>query len=165
MKDGVSRGALRSVLIALLCGLFFLLSMGITLLSSGVYRETVDAADQNAAQRTALSYLVNQVRRGAVLGLGKFGGEDAILIYDEAGYVTILYCYDGALRELYTEPGAGLAPADGLALLPLTELTVALDGNGYLLSLAATTPDGNRETALVFTRHHVEDFGGQEVVP
>lgn len=163
MKDQTTRGGLRSVLVAALCALFFLLAMGITLLSSGVYRETVDASDHNAAQRTALSYLVNQVRRGGgFFGVAKFGGNDAITIHDEAGYVTILYCYDGALRELYTEPGTGLTPADGMEILPLDSLTVELDGM-YQMTITAQGADGEANSVVLFTRHGVEYYGDAEV--
>lgn len=143
LKEQSTRGGLRSVFIALLCALFFLLAMGITLLSSSVYRQSVAAADENDARRTALSYLVNQIRRGdggqGVL-VGTFGGSDAVVLR-EGDYITVLYCYDGALRELYTEEGTGLGAADGVAVLPLEGLSVRAEG--ALLVLTATAQGGD----------------------
>lgn len=126
---------LRSTLVALLCVLFFLLAMGTALLSSGVYRAAAASSDENYAQRTALSYLANQIRRAdGPVGVGSFGGADALLLRD-GDYVTVVYCHDGQLRELYTEPGTGLLPADGDAILPVASLTVT--GDGALLTLTA----------------------------
>ena len=101
---------LRGALVAALCALFFLLAMGVTLMGSSVYRNTVASATENYGQRTALSYLVNQIRRCAhrtegVVQLGRFDGADA-LILSEGEYITVLYVYDGAL------PGDDLAPGD-----------------------------------------------------
>ncbi|BDF72815.1 hypothetical protein CE91St41_37980 [Oscillospiraceae bacterium] len=143
---------LRSTLVALLCALFFLLAMGTALLSSGVYRAAAAASDENYAQRTSLSYLANQIRRadGAV-GVGTFGGADALVIY-EGDYVTLIYCWDGQLRELYTEPGTGLLPADGEGILPVASLTIS--ASGALLTLTA---DG--DSVAVSPRLGWEDAG------
>jgi hypothetical protein len=124
-------GRLRTVAALALCALFLLLAMGLTLLGSGVYRGTVAAADENDACRTALSYLANQVRRGDTAGgvvVGALDGVPAVALSEGEDYVTYLYCYDGQLRELYTQRGSGLTPADGLAILPLDELVISLDG-------------------------------------
>lgn len=121
---------LRSALTLLLCALFFLLAMGLVLLSSGVYRGVAAASDENFTHRTALSYLVNQVRRGDVSGgvsLGRFGGGDALYLRED-GYVTILYCCGGQLMELYMEDGLDLPPEAGMAVLPLDGLTLTADG-------------------------------------
>lgn len=60
--------ALRSAAVLALCALFFLLAMGIALFGSRIYRGAVRTADANDARRTALSYLVNQIRRNDTAG-------------------------------------------------------------------------------------------------
>ena len=120
---------LRSALILVLCALFFLLAKGLGLLSREAYRGEPAAADEHYTHRTALSYLVNQLRRGDVAGgvsVRAFGDGDALCL-SEGGYVTLLYCYDGQLRELYTEEGLDLSPEDGVAVLPLDGLTVTME--------------------------------------
>ena len=152
MKPNQPGRALRPVLTVVLCALFFLLAMGIVLLGSGVYRGAVAAADENYIHRTALSYLVNQVRRGDAAGgvsLGSFGGADALYLR-EAGYVTVLYCYDGQLRELYAEEGLEFAPEDGAAVLPLASL--ALEGGDGVITITAEDADGTVYTAGVAPR-------------
>ena len=132
-------GRLRTVAALALCALFLLLAMGLTLMGSGVYRNTVAASDENYTRRTALSYLVNQVRRGDAAGgvaVGTLDGIPAVALFED-DYVTYLYCYDGQLRELYTQRDSGLTPADGLEILPLNGLEISLEG-----SLLTFTADG-----------------------
>lgn len=129
MNHFFARGGLRTLCTALLCAMFFFLAMGITLLSSGAYRKIVDTANDTELERTALSYLVNQLRRGdSGVQVGTFGGNDAIILAD-GDYMTILYCYDGELRELYSAAGTGLTAADGTEILALDALTLEVDGD------------------------------------
>ena len=153
MNPSKSGRSLRTALVVVLCALFFVLAMGITLLGSSVYRGGVAASDRNYTQRTALSYLINQVRRSPSVGVGSFelcpaldlGGSG-----EEADYHTVLYVYVGQLRELYTQRNSGLTPADGTAILPLEDLQVALE-NG-LITLTVTTEDGKSYSASVAPR-------------
>lgn len=94
----------------------------------------VQAGDSNALQRTALSYVSNQVRRGDAGGVAvmDFGGVPALRLRETGAdgtvYVTLIYCYDGQLRELYTEEGSGLTAADGLPILELDQLDLTVSG-------------------------------------
>ena len=63
MKTHSGGAGLRRVVIVCLAALFALLAMGVTLMGTGVYRAVADDAAANSAQRTALSYVVNQIRR------------------------------------------------------------------------------------------------------
>lgn len=138
MNPSKSGRGVRAALVVVLCALFFLLAMGITLLGSGVYRGVVTAADRNYIQRTALSYLVNQIRRASSVDVGSFELSPALDLSapEEEDYHTVLYVYDGQLRELYAQRDAGLTPADGTAILPLEELSITLDDG--LITLIAT---------------------------
>ena len=154
---------LRSAAVLALCGLFAVLAVGLAVLSSGVYRSAVSASDGNSARRTALSYLVNQVRRADRAGgvaVGTFGDGDAVALTETVegdDYVTILYCLDGQLMELYTEAGSGLTPADGLAVLALSALTVETDGER--ITFTVTASDGTVSTASVSPRCGFEEVG------
>ena len=154
---------LRSAAVLALCGLFAVLAVGLAVLSSGVYRSAVSASDGNSARRTALSYLVNQVRRADRTGgvaVGAFGDGDAVALTETVegdDYVTILYCLDGQLMELYAEAGSGLTPADGLAVLPLADLSVETDG--ALITFTVTAPNGAEASASVSPRCGFEEVG------
>ncbi|WP_295582340.1 DUF4860 domain-containing protein [uncultured Oscillibacter sp.] len=140
----------------LLCTLFLVSAVLLALFSSRLYRETTAGAQCNYTQRTVLSYLVNQVRRSDAAGgvsVGRFGEADALFLREE-GYVTILYCWDGQLRELYTEEGLTFAPADGMALLPLADLAMDVrpQGDGQVLELTGTAPEGERWSVALSPR-------------
>lgn len=154
---------LRSAAVLALCGLFAVLAVGLAILSSGVYRAAAAASDGNSARRTALSYLVNQVRRADRAGgvaVGTFGDGDAVALTETVegtDYVTILYCLDGQLMELYTEAGSGLTPADGLTVLELSALSVETDG--ARITFTVTAPDGTVSAASVSPRCGFEEVG------
>lgn len=156
MNHFFARGGLRTLCTALLCAMFFFLAMGITLFSSSVYRKIVTSADETELERTALSYLVNQVRRGDDgVQVGSFGGNDAIVLAD-GDYMTILYCCNGALRELYAEAGTGLTAQDGTEILELDSFT--LDVEGGLLRMTVSK-DGLEHSVTLAPRGGVEMCG------
>ena len=154
---------LRSAAVLALCGLFAVLAVGLAILSSGVYRSAAASSDGNSARRTALSYLVNQVRRADRVGgvaVGTFGDGDAVALTETVegtDYVTILYCLDGQLMELYAEAGSDRTPADGLAVLALSDLSVETDG--ARITFTVTAPDGAVSTASVSPRCGFEEVG------
>lgn len=164
MNPSKSGRSLRTALVVVLCALFFVLAMGITLLGSSVYRGVVAASDRNYTQRTALSYLINQVRRAWSVGVGSFefcpaldlGGTGA-----EADYHTVLYVYDGQLRELYAQRDSGLTPADGTAILPLEDLDLKLEDG--LITITVTAEDGTSYSASVAPRQGADTVAGGEV--
>lgn len=156
-----NHSGLRSAAVFALCGLFAVLAMGLALLSSGVYRSTVSDSDQNYIRRTSMSYLLNQVRRADMAGgvsVGTFGGSDALMLMESVGedsYVTLLYCYDGSLRELYTELGTDIAPEDGVAVLELSSLSLSVDG--ATITITATALDGDCSTASIAPRTGIQE--------
>lgn len=159
-----AQGGLRTAAVFSLCALFAILAMGLTLLSSSVYRSTVADADRNFTHRTALSYLMNQVRRGdrtEGVSIQRFGDGDALVLTEEMdgyAYVTVLYCYDGQLRELYMERGSGLLPADGIAIIPLEAL--ALTQRDGLLEINVTDPGGAVFASSIAPRTGVGEGAG-----
>ncbi len=130
MYEQDSQKSLQTAIVVALASLFFVLAMGIAIVGAGVYSRINNGAEDNYTQRTALSYLVNQVRRSDVEGgidIGDFGdGGSVFLTKMEGGYeyVTCLYLYGGNLMELYTEAGTQLNPQDGTAIVEINDLAV-----------------------------------------
>lgn len=127
MRFAVNKDAVKSASVFIVCGMFFAAALFLATAGSGVYQSVVSLSDSNYTKRTALSYITNQIRRGDIknsIGVGSFGGNDAVFIFEESEYVTMIYCFDGQLRELYTSADSGLAPADGIGLMPLDSLSV-----------------------------------------
>lgn len=163
MKIHSGGNGLRRVVVVCLAGLFALLAMGVTLMGTGVYRAVAGDADANSAQRTALSYVVNQIRRADAGGVavGTFGGADALRLTetgeDGSVYVTLIYCFEGSLRELYMEEDTGLAPEDGMPLLELSSLDLSVTENG---GLDITASDGEHQWSVtLYPRTGVEEVG------
>lgn len=59
-------------------------------------------------------------------------------------YVTLIYCFEGSLMELYMEEGTGLAPEDGMELLELSYLDLSVSENGGWTSPPLTGRTGGR---------------------
>lgn len=163
MKTHSGGTGLRRVVIVCLAALFALLAMGVTLMGTGVYRSVADDADTNSTQRIALSYVVNQIRRSDAGGVvvGTFGGGDALRLTetseDGSVYVTLIYCFEGSLMELYMEEGTGLAPEDGMELLELSSLDLSVTENG---GLDITASDGEHQWSVtLYPRTGVEEVG------
>ena len=146
--------------------MFFLLCATLTLSGGRLYAQTADAGSVNYQSRTALSYLVNQIRQGdradGGIAVTSFGGQDAVCIREQlegGSFLTLLYCYDGQLRELFMEEGTGLQPGDGTPLLPLDGLSVtACDG---VMTLTVTLPEqgATRQVSLAPRCGIKEDYG------
>ncbi len=133
----------KVVTVLLLCALFFIFAVGVTMLGSTVYSEAVQNSDENYTHRTALSYIVNQIWRSDVadgISIGTFGDGDALFLR-EMGYVTILYTYEGVIRELYTSDDVELTPDSGNAVIEVSALDFDTNGEG-LLNIKVTTNDG-----------------------
>jgi hypothetical protein len=120
---------LDTAVVLLLMGMFILLSIGVMVLGISVYNNTNKLSSDNYAQRTVLSYIANQVRRGDSNGgveVRDMGGVEALVFRQELGgsdYLTCLYAYDGELRELFTEDGAEQELASGVSIMPIADLS------------------------------------------
>lgn len=146
---------MQTALVVALSVFFFIFAIGIAVISGGVYTGVVRAADTNYANRTALSYFVNQVRRcdrENGIELGSFGQSDAIYLTetsDAGSYTTCLYLYEGQITELYYETDFPLNPEDGVAILPAANLDISLSNDGNSLVFRVENSDGTQNTATV----------------
>jgi hypothetical protein len=138
----------------ILAGMFVLLSVGVLALGISVYNSANQASARNYSQRTALSYVANQIRLGDSRGgmeIRDLNGVSALALRSEIdgeAYVTLLYCYDGQLREMFTEDGLEQEPSSGVAIMPVREMGFAASGGS--VHIAVTDAEGRRE-ALVLT--------------
>lgn len=139
---------------ALLLLAVFAVSLLLTLLAGGgAYRRLAQRDAAAFEARTAVQYLTTRVRQGDVAGgvaVEDFGGVPALVFPEEGGYHTRIYCWEGALRELYSLDELSLAPEDGEAVLDLAGLDLTLaDG---LLTARLTLPGGGVRTVALALR-------------
>ncbi len=118
----------------LLLGVFALFSTLLVLLSAQLYRSTVEETRLHNEQRVLGSYLLNIVRGNDASGavrVERIGETDALcfdLDADGEDYVTYVYCWDGALRELFAAADEPFAPEYGEEICPARFLRATLDG-------------------------------------
>ncbi|MEF9946161.1 MAG: DUF4860 domain-containing protein [Lachnospiraceae bacterium] len=122
-------------------------SLMVILLSSHAYQQTQTQARTNYAARTSLSYLSQKIRQNDETGavsLGKLQSQDALIIkqvYHKETYLTYIYQYEGALRELFLKEGADIPPASGKPIAKVDSFTVEAV-NPQLYRFTVTTSQG-----------------------
>ena len=152
IKDKSS--VLDTAVVLLLMGMFVLLSAGVLVLGISVYNNTNNMSSENYAERTALSYISNQLRRGDARGgieLRSIGGAEAVVFvqeFDGTDYLTCLYCYDGQLRELFMEEGDVQEAASGVPIMPLSDLSFELRDD--TINVTITTDETGNSRSLIF---------------
>ena len=141
----------------LLGAVFLFLSIGLVMLGGSLYHHIMMVSGENDEARTTFSYISNQVHRADAFGgvtIGELDGVSALLLEQDFGgweFITYLYCYDGALRELFVEKGTMLSPDAGQAIVWLNDLGFALDSSGLITAWAQFT-DGRRESIILSPR-------------
>ena len=154
MRRQTGAGAIASLILTCVFGATLLLSLAAC---AGVYRNVAARTEQGANTRVGLTYLTAKLHggdRADAVYAGTFGGVDAVLLLqdmDGLTYETILYVYDGQLRELLCEQGWELEPEDGEVITEAQGLTVTEPADG-LLRLVYTDGGGTTETADINIR-------------
>lgn len=138
MKEfGAASGRGKSIsgaFVFLLLGVFALFSTMLVLLSAQLYRTTVDQTRLHNDRRVLGSYLMNIVRgndAADAVRVERIGETEALCFaFDADGeeYVTYVYCWDGALRELFAPAEEPFAPEYGEEICPARSLRANLDG-------------------------------------
>ncbi len=152
----------KVVTVLLLCALFFIFAVGVTLLGSNVYAEAVNNSDENFEHRTTLSYIVNQIWRADIvdgISVGTFGDGDALFMH-EMGYVTILYTYEGKLCELYISNDIEIDPDGGNEIVDLSSMDLEVE-NGELLKIKVTSLGGTVYETSVAPKNGVSEEGAE----
>lgn len=154
MKRQSGAGTLAALALTCVFGATLLLSLAA---GASVYRRVADRVEQSAEGRVSLSYITAKIHGFDAAGLveaGSYGDGDAVFLYEDFDgltYETILYVYDGYLREMLCEKGWEQDPEFGEEITEMQGLAVTEAAPG-LLRLTLTGPDGGAQTADVFLR-------------
>ncbi len=138
-----SRRSDMAFVLLVLC-VFSMICLLLVVVSSGLYQHTAQAATDDATLRTGLNYIANKTRHVSP-------GEARLLDDPQAGQVlvlgaadqpfkTLIYYYDGALRELYQDPEQPLQWNAGTSIVTAAGLELHHDQG--LLTVRLTAPSG-----------------------
>lgn len=117
-----------------------------------VYRNVSGVMGGEYGVHTALNYVASRVRASDVKGCvyaGEFDGCSALYCLEDSGdCATVVYCYDGALRELYCERGLDFTADAGEELLQMDSASFTDAGNGLI---RFTCTDGKDSGAVLLS--------------
>ena len=149
--EGQRRGG--KLLPLVLLTLFAAAVLAVLLSAAGAGHRLAHRDEAAFARRTALQYVAARVRSaGAEITVEDFAGPDSTLCIREELegdiYLTRLYCYDGALRELFCGANEEMAPENGEIIVPAEDMRFTGSGS----RVGVLSRDGNgRETCLTLT--------------
>ena len=108
-----------ALVVLLLFGVFAACVLSVLLTGADAFHRLARRDQLSYDRRTVGQYLSTRVRQADRLGqvsVSSFEGLPALVFTEEIGgeeYETLVYCYDGYLRELFASAGGGFLPEDG----------------------------------------------------
>lgn len=124
-----------TVFVLLLYGLFVLVSLLLALIGVQVYRNIVSRTSARSEMRACLSYVANKVRSSPEVRLETRDGLTVLTLPETEGdepFETLIYFYDGSLRELFQRQTDSFRPAGGEEIVSLTGFAVSESADGLL---------------------------------
>lgn len=138
------RHTVDTLFVLVLFAVFVVMALYVTSSGALAYKNAAAQMDERFDRQTCVSYITAKIRANneeGKIGIGEFGGVPALCIYENAGeseYVTYIYQYDGAVRELFCSAQITLEPSAGAALTDAGALDFSKDGNLYRIKLTDT---------------------------
>ena len=130
----------------------------VLLMGARVYGNIEEASSSRHNERVCLSYLVVKARASDraenAVRVGTFGGAPALYLeerFDDTAYETVIYVYDGWVRELFREKGLELPPASGVPIVEAESLAFHFERAG-LLAIEYTGRNGDSRVAFARLR-------------
>lgn len=159
MRRGQTRRhGLDSVFVLLLFGVFACCLMLVLLTGARSYKSVADRGEVAYEQRICTQYIATKVRHNDYSGgvtVGPFSAEEPELstlflhqTIEGEDYWVRIYCYDGTVRELFTEANQAMEPEDGQEVMTASALHFTLE-EGLLTITAADTAGQISELSLL----------------
>lgn len=138
----------------LVLGLLGMLALLVVIMGAGVYRSVVQSQTEVEQAGISLSYVQNKVRSYDAIdavGVENRNGIETLILREapqDDDYATLIYYYDGALREYVLFPGDDFVPADGDNIIELGDFSATLTGRQLVLRV---TSESGEETVSHLT--------------
>lgn len=152
MREKSKEFQINGILVLVLFGVFSVCILSVLLTGAGAYKRLTERGQNTYTLRTVPQYVTTRVRQADVAGgicVGEFEGRDALELKEEIdgkSYVTRIYCYDGYVRELFSESSVFLPPSAGECIMEAEELYFDLRDN--FLSVFFVIDGEEREVKL-----------------
>lgn len=117
------------VFVLSLFAVFTISALILILLCSRSYQSIVDKMDGNYETRISYAYITEKIRSlntADAISVGEFGDGYALYLKEDISgqtYHTVIYSYEGSLRELFCREDANLQPSAGQEIMDLDELS------------------------------------------
>jgi len=146
-----------ALFVGILFFVFLICALLIVTIGSSVYTRTTRNMNEHFTIKTALSYIVEKVRQNDVHGGVALFEQEGITglklqrEYNGNSYVTLIYVYDGYLKELFLRTGSKVTLRNGNALMEMISLAVEQPLN-TLYRITLTDDSGNSRSVSVAER-------------
>lgn len=145
MNENRQRHSISGLFTLILLLMFAFSTLSLVLLGSRIYKNGVSHLNSNYTTRTAVAYITEKIRQHDekdCISLSELDGIPALLMKDNIDgdtFLTYIYFYDGALRELFVRGGSEPSPDMGSKIVALDSfsVTVSPDLQNTLLIHAA----------------------------
>lgn len=151
MKQNSSVNSLMSLLLFALFALSMLLCV---LFCANRYADLTEKEDAAYEMRTASMFFSTKVRQGDFdksISVETFDGCTALVLSEEIEnerYVSLIYCHDGYLKEIFAFDGIELSVDDGEKLFELDEVSFAIEGDALKIGYKSKNEQGKLILAL-----------------
>ena len=159
MREHSRKHDLSSLLVLLLFAVFAVCILSVLLTSADTYRRLSDRDQDSYGRRTSAQYITTKIRQADLqdaVSVRSFEGQTALVLAEEIDgewYETLIYYYDGYLRELFTSASGEMLPEDGEKIMEANSfLAYADEPEEGQLSLRIQTSDGTWEELTLCLR-------------
>lgn len=143
-----------SVFVIALFTMFAVTAFLLILIGAKQYQHTADTMDANYESRTISSYLTEKIRQNDSQGkvrITEIEGVHALAletIENDVTYITYIYYYDNALREIVVNAQSVFSLGSGQEIIKTGGFTAELVKDN-LIKITVTTTEGQKETLFL----------------
>ena len=137
MRERTKEFQINGILVLVLFGIFAISILTVLLTGAGAYKRLTERGQTTYTARTIPQYVSTRVRQADAKGMVKvttFEGMEALELTEEIdgnSYVTRIYCYNGYVRELFSESSILLKPSAGECIMQAEGMTFS-EQDGFI---------------------------------
>ncbi len=135
MQFDENRHVIDIIFLLALVGVFAISSALLILSGSNIYRHIVSSMDQNYDTRTSYAYLTQRIHSLDASDAVSVMTIDSVPVIcidetiNDAPYHTLIYAYEGSIRELFTSAGNDLPLSAGQEIMGCEAFTITQVGS------------------------------------